>query len=430
MRPAGRITAAMEVLQEVLTRHRPAADALADWGKAHRIAGSGDRAAIGNLVYDALRRRSSIAWAFEDDSPRALAIGAAPEALQLTPAEVAALCDAGPHAPAPLDPREVRALTRPLAEAPPNIQADVPEWLWPTFVALFGERAVAEGRALAARAPTDVRVNTLKATRERVAKSLKPFGVVETRLSPLGLRIPPPTGPHRTPNLQAEAAFEAGWFEIQDEGSQVAAALAGAGPRLQVLDICAGGGGKALALAAAMQNTGQIYAYDDDRLRLKPIFARLKRAGVRNAQVLRAGDTAALSALGARFDIVFVDAPCTGTGVWRRRPEAKWRLKPASVELRQRDQREVLATAAPLVKPGGALVYATCSLLPEENAGALAWLQAQRPEFAIEPYPVAWRRALPGEPPASADGDRESLLLTPASHATDGFFVSILRRRA
>src|SRR5690606_9985236 len=129
----------------------------------------------------------------------------------------------------------------------------------------------------------------------------------------------------RTPNVEAESGHGKGWYEVQDEGSQIAALMAGAGPRKQVLDLAAGGGGKTLAFAAAMRNTGQVYAYDDDPHRLRPIFERLKRAGVRNAQVMAAGDTAALAALGPRFDVVFVDAPCTGTGAWRRRPDAKWR---------------------------------------------------------------------------------------------------------
>ncbi len=429
MRPGARITAAIEVLEDVLGRHRPIAEALSDWGKAHRIAGSGDRAAIGNLVYDALRRRASISWAFDADTPRALAIGAAGEALALSAEAVAQACDGSQHAPSPLGAAETAALSRPLDEAPPHVQANVPEWLWPAFVATFGDNAIAEGQRLALRAPTDIRVNTLKATREKVAKSLASFGVVETALSPLGLRVRPPQGPGRTPNLQAEAAFEAGWFEIQDEGSQIASLMAGAGPRLQVLDLCAGGGGKTLAMAANMQNTGQIYAYDSDRHRLKPIFQRVKRAGVRNVQVLKAGDTAALETMGPRFDVVLVDAPCTGTGVWRRRPEAKWRLKAHSIAQRQEEQREVIGRATGLVKPGGVLVYVTCSILAEENTAQVAWATQTHPEFAVEPTAAVWGRTLGSAAPPSADGSSDTLLMTPNRHDTDGFFISVLRRR-
>lgn len=430
MRPAARITAAIEVLDDVLTRHRPTSEALSDWGKAHRIAGSGDRSAIGSLVYDALRRRSSLAWTMDSDSARALAIAAAGGAFGLTHDAVAALCDGSQHAPSPLSEAERLGLERPLGGAPAHVQADVPEWLWPSFIESFGEGAIAEGQALARRAPTDIRVNTLKATREKLQKSLAPFGVVPTPYTPTGLRIAAPAGTERIPNLQAEAAFQAGWFEVQDEGSQVAAMLAGAGPRLQVLDMCAGAGGKSLAMAAGMQNTGQIFAYDDDRMRLKPIFERLKRAGARNVQTLRAGDTAALEALGPRFDLVLVDAPCTGTGVWRRRPDAKWRLRPMSLATRQKEQQEVLARAAGLVKPGGRLVYVTCSLLPEENTGQVAWLLGQQPAFVAQPIADIWPADAAAAAPRSANGALDSLLLTPASHDTDGFFVASMKRRA
>lgn len=430
MRPGARISAAIEVLGEVIDRHRPVSLALADWGKAHRFAGSGDRSAIGNLVYDALRRRASLAFAMGADTPRAIALGAAPEALGATPETIIAMCTGEDHSPSPLDERETAGLLSPPGDAAPHIAADVPEWLWPELEAQFGDRAVAEGQALAKRAPADLRVNTLKSTRARVMKSLASFAPEETPYSPLGIRISAPTGPSRTPNLQAEAAFQAGWFEVQDEGSQLAAILSGAGPRLQVLDLCAGAGGKTLAMSAAMQNTGQIYAYDNDRERLKAIFERIKRAATRNIQVLRARDEKALAALGDRFDVVLVDAPCTGTGVWRRRPEAKWRLKEASLDARLAEQVDVLDTAAAHVKPGGRLVYVTCSLLARENTGQVRAFIERHTDFRVVPYGEAWRAALNTEPPASADGSGETLLLTPASHGTDGFFIAVMERSA
>lgn len=427
MKPGGRIQAAVEVLDLILNRHQPVAIALQDWGKAHRFAGSQDRNAIGHIVYDAMRQRMSIAWAMGADTPRALAIGAAPQALSMTPEAIITACDGEGHSPAPLSDEESQGLLRAMSEAPPHIQADIPEWLWPSFVAMFGERAIAEGRAMGERAPADLRVNTLKSTREKVLKALAEFGAEPGRWSPLAVRVPPPSGPQRTPNLTAEAAYQAGWIEVQDEGSQLAALLAGAGPRLQVLDLCAGAGGKTLALAADMQNTGQIYAYDADRNRLKPIFERVKRAGVRNVQILRGGDQAALLALGPRFDLVVIDSPCSGTGVWRRRPEAKWRLKPESLAERQKEQREVLETAKALVRPaGGRIAYVTCSLLPEENTQQVDGFLAANSNFRVIPYGDAWRAKLGTEPPRSADGREDTLLLTPASHGTDGFFVALL----
>ena len=431
MRPGAQIKAAIEVLDEVLNRHRPAANALADWGKSHRFAGSGDRAAIGNLVYDALRRRRSLAAQMESDTSRAIALAAAPRALGLSPAAVIASADGSPHAAEPLAEAEQDQLARSLpAGLPDSVLGDFPDWLEPSFRRTFGTAAAAEGAALARRAPVDLRVNTLKADRDKVLKALARFGPVPTPYAPIGVRLSAPDGPGRQPNVEAEAGHGRGWYEVQDEGSQVAALMAGATPRLQVLDICAGAGGKALAFAASMRNTGQVYAYDEDSQRLRPIFERLKRAGARNVQVLPAGGEEALRELGPRFDVAFIDAPCTGTGAWRRRPDAKWRLKPANLVQRQREQRIILALAAPLVKPGGHLVYVTCSVLPEENEDQLAWFAANHPDFAALPWREAWTAGVGGEPPASAAPGDTALLLTPARHGTDGFFVAVLARDA
>jgi 16S rRNA (cytosine967-C5)-methyltransferase len=430
MRPGAHIKAAIEVLDEALGRHRPAAVALADWGKTHRFAGSGDRAAIGNLVYDALRRRRSLAAQMQSDATRAIALGAAMKALALSPGAVAASADGSPHAVEPLSEAELAGLVRELpADTPASVRGDFPDWLEPSFARALGDRAAEEGAALARRAPVDLRVNTLKADREKVLKALARFSPQPTPLSPVGARLTAPEGPGRQPNVEAEPAHGRGWYEVQDEGSQLAALLAGAGPRQQVLDICAGAGGKTLAFAASMRNTGQIYAYDDDATRLRPIMERLKRAGARNVQVLRPGDAAALTALGPRFDLVFVDAPCTGTGAWRRRPDAKWRLKPANLAQRQEEQRAILGLALPLVKPGGRLVYATCSVLPEENGDQVAWLLANHSGFSTLPWRQAWSTSVGSDSPVSADGSDDTLLLTPARHGTDGFFIAVLLRK-
>ena len=429
MRPGGRIQAAAEVLEDIFERHLPAATALADWGKRHRFAGSGDRAAIGTLVYDALRRRLSLAAQMESDAPRALALAAAPRALGLSVQDVVALADGSPHAPSPLSDAERQRLAAAVSpDASPHVGADIPEWLMPSFERAFGARAVAEGRAMAERAPVDLRANALKAPRDKVLAALASHGAVGAALSPVGIRIPAPQGPARSPHVEAEASHGKGWFEVQDEGSQIAALLAGAAPKKQVLDLCAGAGGKTLAMAAAMQNSGQIYAYDRDKGQLRPIFDRLKRAGVRNAQVLDAGDRAALEALGPRFDVVLVDAPCSGSGTWRRKPDAKWRLKSEALSTRREEQREVLALASGLVKPGGRLCYVTCSVLPEENVDQVAWFKETYPGFTPLPYGEAWRETIGDVPPASADGSVETLLLTPASHETDGFFVALFSK--
>ena len=426
---SARASAAIEILADIEARKRPASEALKDWGVAHRFAGSGDRAAIGNLVFDCLRTRASAVRAMGEASPRALVLRTLVTGWGMTPEEVAALADGGRHAPEPLSETELAGLRRALpADAPAEVRGDYPEWLAPEFQRAFGARAAEEGAALARRAPIDLRANTLKADRDKVLKALARFAPESTPLSPVGVRLPAPDGPGRQPNVEAEIGHGRGWYEVQDEGSQIAALMAAAGPRQQVLDICAGAGGKTLAFAAAMRNTGQTYAYDDDAVRLRPIFERLKRAGARNAQVLQPGDAAAVAALGPRFDLVFVDAPCTGSGAWRRRPDAKWRLKPANLAQRQAEQRAILDAAAPMVKPGGRLVYATCSVLPEENDDQIAWFLANHAGFATLPWREAWATGVGGDPPVSADGSDATLLLTPARHGSDGFFVAVLRR--
>lgn len=430
MRPGARIRSAIEVLDDVIVRHRPASVALADWGKSSRFAGSGDRAAVGNLVYDALRRKLSIAATMQSETSRSLVLGAAGRALALSPEGIAAAADGSPHSLEPLSADEVAGLTRPVPEAaPPWVRGDFAEWLAPSLNRVFADRCIEEGVALTQRAPVDLRVNLLKTTRDKVLKALSAAKPAATALSPVGVRLRAPEGPGRQPNVEAEPAHGKGWYEVQDEGSQVAALLAGAAPRSQVLDLCAGAGGKTLALAAAMENTGQLYAFDRDKIRLRPIFERLKRAGVRNAQVLRSGDSAALEALGPRFDVILIDAPCTGSGVWRRRPDSKWRLKPQDVPERQAEQKALLELAAPLVKPGGRLVFVTCSILPEEGQDQIDAFLSAANAFTAVPMETAWRDAgLPGDVPLSANGRSDSLLLTPARHDTDGFFIAVLRR--
>lgn len=428
MKTGARIAAAIEIVADISSRHRPASEALSDWGKTHRFAGSGDRAAIGNLVFDVLRRRTSRAAIMGADTPRAVVLASAAEALGVLPDDLASHVDGSQHAPSPLTAEEAAALARGLPDdAPPYVRADVPEWMAPSFARAFGDGWVNEGVALATRAPVDLRVNRLKAERDKVIRNFAADGAVATPFAPWGVRLPARAGAARTPNVEADPAHGKGWFEVQDEGSQIAAALAAAGPRLQVMDLCAGAGGKTLALAAEMQNTGQIYAYDSDKHQLRPIFERLKRAGVRNAQVLAPGNAGELEALAGRFDVVFVDAPCTGSGVWRRRPDSKWRVRPESLVRRMEEQRAVLDLARPLVKPGGRLAYVTCSVLPEENIDQVDAFLARAPDFRVEPWTEAWRRQLGSEPVATATNGT-TLQLSPGRHGTDGFFVAILVR--
>ncbi len=429
MKFGGRLAAAIEVLADIQTRHRPVAEALKDWGLSHRFAGSGDRAAIGNVVYDVLRWRASSAWIAGSDAPRALVLATVARRWGLGADGVAARIADDPHAPEPPTAAEAERFASPdLAEAPPHVRADVPEWLASRLESVFGASWVGEGEALALRPPLDLRVNRLKVDRPRLLKALAKFAAAATPFSPDGVRIPPSEGERRHPNVQVEPAFQKGWFEVQDEASQIAALMVAAKPGEQVLDLCAGAGGKTLALTAAMENKGQIFATDSDRVRLAPIFERLRRAGTRNVQVRDAGT--ALDDLASRADAVLVDAPCTGSGVWRRRPDAKWRLSERALADRVGEQTALLATAARFVKPGGRLVYATCSLLPDENGDRIAEFLAAAPDFAVVPPATAIAAAgLPPELAEKALTLDTGLVLTPRRTETDGFFITVMRRQ-
>lgn len=428
MRFGGRLAAAIEILGDIETHHRPAAEALKDWGVSHRFAGSGDRAAIGNLVYDALRWRRSSAWLMGADTPRALVLGTVARYWTDGAEGMVRLVADDPHAPEPLTAEETARLEEAdLSAAPDQVGADIPEWLVPAFLRTFGDDWVSEGVALALRPPLDMRVNRLKSNREKVKKALARFDAAETRFSPDGLRILPTAADRRHPNVQIEPSYRKGWFEVQDEGSQLAALLVAARPGEHVFDFCAGAGGKTLAMAATMANKGQIFAYDSDRARLAAIFERLKRAGTRNVQVREAGT--GLDDLTGRMDAVLVDAPCTGTGVWRRRPDAKWRLSERALGERIAEQDGLLAAAAPFIKPGGRLVYVTCSVLTEENDDRVDAFVAKSAEFRPLPPTVAIARAglsdaLGGAVRTTANG----MILSPLRTETDGFFVAVLER--
>lgn len=427
MRLAGRVSAAIDVLTDIFERHRPASEALKDWGKAHRFAGSTDRHAIGTLVYDVLRRRNSLSFRMNGVTPRALAFAALCDVWGLSVDAVAAMAEEQ-HGPGALTPEERKALSGARPETLPlHVAGDVPEWLAPSYEKAFGPRAAAEGAALAQRAPVDLRANTLKSAHPQVIEALSRFGAEEGPWSPLAVRIAAPGPDTRNANVEAEPAHGLGWFEVQDAGSQVAALLSGVGPGMSVADICAGAGGKTLALAALMNNEGRLVAHDLDRFRLRPIFERLTRAGVTNCEVISAQDKGKLEAAGP-FDCVVIDAPCSGSGSWRRKPDAKWRLTRKQFDQRLKDQAQVLEKGFALASPGGTILYITCSVLPEENTEQVAAFLKRHPEMHIVPYKEQWARTIGGPAPESADGAADTLVLTPARHDTDGFFVAVMRK--
>ncbi|WP_238182304.1 RsmB/NOP family class I SAM-dependent RNA methyltransferase [Methylobacterium trifolii] len=432
MTPAARCSAAIEVLADIAERRRPAADALKDWGLAHRFAGSGDRGAIASLVYDALRRRASSAWIMGAETPRAVLLGSLRLQQGLAAPSIAALFTGERFAPEPLNEAErERIANGTLADAPSEIAGDVPEWVLPSLARTLGDALLPELKALARRAPLDIRINALKRTREEALPTLAYLKAEQTPHAPAGLRIPIGAD-GRGPALHVEPEFLEGWYEIQDEGSQLASLLAGAMEGETVVDLCAGGGGKTLALAALTGNRARLIATDGDPRRLAPIHERLRRSGAQaEIRTPRGGRARAdvLTDLDGQVDRVLVDAPCTGSGTWRRNPDAKWRLRPGSLAARIAEQEAVLDRAGLLVRPGGRIVYVTCSLLPEENDGAVSgFVERNGGGFSVVPAQAVLAEHAPGLAEA-VRLTRHGLQMSPALTGTDGFYVATLERR-
>jgi len=439
MTPSARLAAAIDILNALETSNAPADQSLRQWGRANRYAGSKDRAAIAERVYTILRHRAAFAFRMGSDNPRALVI-ASLLANGATESEIAALFSGDKYAPSPPTPEECEAIRRPPTGPPPHVTGEYPQWLEPELIRAFGESLAVEMAAMLARAPIDLRVNTLKATREEILSALiaEGYAANPTRYSPFAIRVPPgATG------LEKTTAFTSGQFEFQDEAAQVACILAAPQAGERVLDIAAGAGGKSLALAALMHNQVTIVAEDTAANRLAQLAPRAERAGatiiespsppmgesagVRGSLRLRSVRhrplTLTLSPDGGEgtglFDLVFVDAPCSGSGTWRRAPEQKWRLTHARLSALQSIQDTLLDTAAARTVPGGRIVYATCSILPCENEDRVAAFLSRHPDFAIRPACETWA----GTP---LPGLAQFFRATPATTGTDGFFAAIL----
>jgi 16S rRNA (cytosine967-C5)-methyltransferase len=419
MRDGGRISAAIAVLEDMDTRHKPSRLALKAWGDASRFAGAKDRAFVSGLVLDSLRRRRSLAWRMGAESWRAVVLGVLRFDWDWPAERIAEACTDVSHGPGALSDAEQAALAtpKPLDDAPAPVRGDYPDWLDGPLSRVFGEARGEEAAALAARAPVDLRVNTLKADTAKVLEALGDMGAAPAGYLPTTLRIAAPAAAERAAPVEAHPAFIRGWFEVQDAGSQLAAACAGDIRGKQVLDYCAGGGGKTLALAAAMNNRGQIFAYDSDARRMKDIIPRAERAGVRNLQVRTPLNREPLKDLVGKMDLVFVDAPCTGSGTWRRHPDAKWRLSADQLAKRTKEQDSVLRQAATYVGPSGRLVYVTCSLLADENEDRVA---AFVQDSGYKTVPLDLEEVRPFVTPEGF------LRLTPRSAGTDGFFAAML----
>jgi 16S rRNA (cytosine967-C5)-methyltransferase len=409
MTPAARVQMAIEILEALESTAQPTDRFLKAWFRTRRFAGSGDRRAIAERVFSVQRHHAALAHRMGDGRPRALMIAALLERGE----DIEALFTGG-YGPAPLTDIERAAIATTPPPAPDWVRGEYPQWLESELARAFSDRLVEEMQAFIGRAPTDLRVNTLKASREEVLQALQAQGVAATPTpyAPQGIRITGEAG-----NLSETALFKSGAFEIQDEAAQIAVQLCDARPGMRVLDLAAGAGGKSLALAAAMENKGEIIACDVRGEALVELENRAARAGARLIKTLHLDHTQPAGP----FDLVLVDAPCSGTGTWRRQPELRWRLTPARLAELTALQDRLLDRAATLVGPGGRLIYATCSILPAENQDRVAAVLARHPGFSLVDLRGAWPV---NQPPGLGQDFRAS----PALTGTDGFYCAGLRR--
>ncbi len=456
MRLSGRLSAAIEILDDFEKRRVPLKTAMADWGRVNRYAGAKDRAWISGLCLDALRRKNSLSARMGDGTPRALVLGAIRFMWALPAAELAEAAAEEPHGPgvltadeqavlgdnasdktqsfsSPCAADDARAEEAAIALAKPHVAGDFPEWLTPQIERVFGDEAGGIMASFSERADIDLRINALKSTPEKALAALKPVKAEAISILTCAARIAAPDPSIKAPGVTVIPAFNKGWVEVQDLGSQIAACAAGDIKGAQVLDYCAGGGGKTLALAAMMANTGQLYAYDRDPRRLKPLYDRAKRAGVRNLQIRSPAGGETLDDLAGKMDLVFVDAPCSGAGTWRRHPDTKWRLTEKQLQTRMNEQDQVLREASQYVKPGGSMVWVTCSFLMEENEDRLAAFLEKNKDFILTPALDAIGAsgqltdvgAAALKECVTTDG---AIRLTPDKIRADGFFIATLQR--
>ena len=421
MTPAARTQAAIDILEGLNASRLPADRFIREFFRARRYAGSKDRAAVSERVYDVFRHRASFAWRMNSDTSRALVIASLVK--EGTDGEaIASLFSGDGYGPAVLADAERAALVAPPSgDAAPHIKGEYPDFLTSELTRAFGDRMLDEMVAMQLRAPVDLRVNTLKAKRDAVIEVLQSEGydAQPTPYSPFGARIPTNKG---LAALQQNKIFLEGAFEFQDEAAQLAVMLANAKPGSRVLDLAAGAGGKALALSAAMKNSGELTAHDIDEGRLRQIEPRATRAGITIIQT-HAGPRPP----GRPYDLVFLDAPCSGSGTWRRQPENKWRLTPERLDELNALQDMLLDQAAARAAGKARIVYATCSILPRENEDRVAAFLERHPAFAVQPAADIWREVVGADAPP---GTGEFFRASPLSTGTDGFFAAVMQRKA
>ena len=441
MKQGARYNAVIELYETVMESGRPADQVLHFYFKNNKFIGSKDRKFISETVYAVLRHHARLGWwldktrlhVLKRDAARAAVLIWLRGARQMNMAEIDQLFDGSGYAPDPLLDEErdilngLRAHDFMPAGMPQWVRLECPEWAFNSLQACYGAELEQALAAMQEEAPLDIRVNTLKAGRAEVLARLRKdgFDVSETPFSPLGLRL------RGRPPFSAHPLYQDGAMDIQDEGSQILALACGAKPGEWVVDFCAGAGGKTLALAAQMQNKGRIWACDVEARRLDNNRKRLRRAGVHCVEmhVLSSEDDAWVRKHAGKADCVLIDAPCSGVGTWRRNPFMRWQqgLGGHTLDDLVALQQRILQSAARLVKPGGRLVYATCSLLPEENAAQVETFLSANAHFQPQPISENWAAGGFAEN-HGLDLSRHFLQMAPHSHNTDGFFVATMRR--
>ena len=432
MKQSARIQSAIEINGRIAKSPIPMDNTLRDYMAQRRFIGSKDRADIVDRVYRQMRCHARLGWHLEQagapDTPRTRMIADLMLNEGMTPDDLNAIFVGGKYDPDPPEDDEIaladklKGLRLETDDMPGAVKAECPAWAEEKLRARFGDMFLDEMKFMQDAAPLDLRVNTLKSSREDAISSLKGQKVftAPTPYSPVGLRV------DGKPFMAETKAFMKGIVEIQDEGSQLIALACNAAPGMRVLDFCAGGGGKTLGIAASMNNKGNIVAMDIDARRLEKGRPRYRKAGVHNVEMRCLDDEQHrkwLRRQKATMDIVLIDAPCSSSGTWRRNPDLRWRQYGPGLDEIKAMQADILERVADKVKPGGRLVYATCSLFPEENEEQVEKFLKNHPDYKVLPIAEAVPEGtvIPGEGPY--------LRLSPAAHNTDGFFTAVLIRQ-
>ena len=410
------LAAAIEALRLVLKFEQPADAVLSHYFRDNRVLGPSERGLVAESVFGVLRHKRVLDHLVHEAGPRRLLLGWLIRFGGASTRDLASVLKAGEAEWL----EELKAM--PVSDLSPSVRAELPDWVWERLSPAMSEaELLALGLALQEPAPLDLRVNTHRSDREAVLRGLRESGIEArpTPHSPIGIRV------SGRPALNRHPLFLEGAIEVQDEGSQLIGFLLAPRRHDLVVDFCAGAGGKSLMLGAMMNSQGRVYAFDVSPGRLSRLKPRLKRSGLSNLHpyLLRNEHDTKVKRLAGKIDRVLVDAPCSGLGTLRRNPDLKWRQSPASVAEMRPKQAAILRAAATLVKPGGRMVYATCSLLSEENEDIVAAFRAEHPEFNV----VSAAEALPI--PTIGDTTHKSLRLWPHIHGTDGFFGTIFERR-